>query len=76
MSDLDHSIVRERRAYEAIKALEGKSHSLDGFLLDIGCGKGHLEKIFYENGSTPVGIDIDFEYLKAAKKNSEKADWK
>lgn len=75
MSSLDHSIVRERRAYEAIKALEGNSHSLGGFLLDIGCGQGQLEKIFYENGSTPVGIDINFEYLKAAKKNFAKADF-
>lgn len=67
---MDHDQVRERRAHEAIKALESNSHSLKGFLLDIGCGKGQLEKIFYENGSTPVGIDISFEYLKEAKKNS------
>jgi len=75
MSSLDHHTVRERRAYEAIRALEQNSHSIDGFLLDIGCGTGHLEKIFYEHGSTPIGIDISFEHLKEAKKNSNKADF-
>lgn len=75
MSTLDHNMVRERRAYEAIRALENNSHSLDGFLLDIGCGLGHLEKIFYENGSTPIGIDVNFEYLKKARKNSNKSDF-
>jgi SAM-dependent methyltransferase len=71
---LEHDTVRERRAHEAIRALEENSHKIDGYLLDIGCGKGQLEKIFYEKGSNPVGIDISFEYLKEAKNNS-KADF-
>ena len=74
-TSLDHDAVRERRAYEAVTALEDNSHKLDGFLLDIGCGRGQLEKIFYEKGSIPVGIDISFEYLKEAKKNSKEADF-
>jgi SAM-dependent methyltransferase len=75
MTSLDHDTVRERRAYEAIRALEDNAHNLDGFLLDIGCGKGQLEKIFYEKGSIPVGVDISFEYLKEAKENSKGVDF-
>jgi SAM-dependent methyltransferase len=75
MSSLDHDTVRERRGYEAIRALEDNSHNIEGFLLDIGCGKGQLDKIFYEKGSYPVGIDISFENLKEAKKNSKETDF-
>jgi len=48
---------------------------LTGFLLDIGCGLGQLEKIFYQKGSWPVGIDINYEYLKEAKKNASNCNF-
>jgi ubiquinone/menaquinone biosynthesis C-methylase UbiE len=62
--------VRERRAYEAINALGRSGHTLDGFMLDLGSGPGHLAKVFLSKTScNVVCVDISYERVKIAKEH-------
>ena len=68
--------VREHRGYEAINALKQSGHTLDGTLLDLGCGLGHLAKVFSErNDYSIVGVDISFDRTKAAAEFVPRSDF-
>jgi 2-polyprenyl-3-methyl-5-hydroxy-6-metoxy-1,4-benzoquinol methylase len=43
-----------------------------GLALDVGCGEGYLSKILKEKGYFVIGIDIDSQMLKIARKNCHK----
>jgi ubiquinone/menaquinone biosynthesis C-methylase UbiE len=63
--------VRERRAHEAIHALRATGHSLDGSMLDLGCGQGHLAKVFLSKTSlNVVCVDISYNLIKIAKEHA------
>lgn len=72
----NHDDSRERRAQEAIAVLNISGHRFGKFLLDLGCGQGHLDNKFLRiTKSAVLGVDISFTRLQTAKINSPGCDF-
>jgi SAM-dependent methyltransferase len=46
-----------------------KLNNKSGSVIDVGCGSGHSTNFFFENGYSPLGIDIAPTAIQKAKQN-------
>ena len=59
---------REIRAVQALRVLRLAGHTINGKLLDLGCGKGWLTKKFSETGVFAIGVDKSLPLIRFAKR--------
>lgn len=53
----------------------GVSIDKKSVVVDLGCGKGNLTEILFEQTKLTIGLDADKNYLLVAKKRAKKADF-